>query len=75
MYLNQNMGSKKIANELTRLHRKAASGEVKWTCTNVGGIVANPTYMGYLIYGKSFSNNYLEQKRVINGDKSTQIIV
>jgi AraC-like DNA-binding protein len=31
MYLNHNMGSKKIANELTRLHRKAASGEVKWT--------------------------------------------
>ena len=33
MYLNRNIGSKKIA---------------------------NPTYMGYLVYGKSFSNNYLE---------------
>jgi hypothetical protein len=75
MYINQNMGSKKIANELTRLHRKAASGAVKWTCSNVGRIVANPTYMGYLVYGKSFSNNYLEQKRVINGDKSTQIMI
>jgi hypothetical protein len=41
----------------------------------VGRIVANPAYMGYLVYGKSFSNNYLEQKRVINGDKSTQIII
>jgi hypothetical protein len=75
MYLNRNMGSKKIAGELTRLHRKAASGEVKWTCSNVGRIVANPTYMGYLVYGKSFSNNYLEQKRVINSDKSTQMMV
>jgi DNA invertase Pin-like site-specific DNA recombinase len=75
MYLHKNMGSKKIANELTRLHRKAASGEVKWTCSNVGRIIANPTYMGYLVYGKSFSNNYLEQKRILNPDKSSQMVV
>jgi len=75
MYLNRNIGSKKIANELTRLRRKAASGEVKWTCANVGRIIANPTYMGYLVYGKSFSNNYLEQKRIINGDRSTLMMV
>ena len=75
MYLNKDMGSRKIANELTRLHRRAASGEIKWTCSNVGRILANPTYMGYIVYGKSFSNNYLEQKRILNNDRSTQMII
>ncbi len=75
MYLHKNMGSMKIANELTRLRRKAASGNIKWTCSNVGRILANPTYMGYLVYGKSFSNNYLEQKRIVNTDKSTHLLV
>ena len=75
MYLNKDMGSRKIANELTKLHRRAASGEIKWTCSNVGRILANSTYMGYIVYGKSFSNNYLEQKRIINSDRSAQIII
>jgi hypothetical protein len=75
MYLNTGMGSKKIANELTRLHRRAASGEIKWTCSNVGHILANPTYMSYITYGKSFSNNYLEQKRILNHDTDLQMVV
>ncbi len=29
------------------------------------------TYMGYMAYGKSFSNNYLEQKRVNNHNSDT----
>lgn len=75
LYLNSDMGSKKIANELTRLKRRAASGEIKWTCSNVGRILANPTYMGYITYGKSFSNNYLEQKRILNHDPDLQMVV
>jgi len=75
MYLNTGMGSKKIANELTKLKRRAASGEIKWTCSNVGRILANPIYMGYITYGKSFSNNYLEQKRILNHDPNLQSVV
>ncbi|MDR1003336.1 MAG: recombinase family protein [Oscillospiraceae bacterium] len=71
LYLNHDMGTQKIAKELTRLHRKAASGEIKWTQSNVGRVLNNPTYMGCIAYGKSFSNNYLEQKRVNNHDRST----
>ena len=58
MYLQGEMGASKIANELTRLGRKNASGLVKWSPCVITRIVNNPTYMGYQAYGKSYSNNY-----------------
>lgn len=75
MYLNSDMGAKKIANELSRRRRVASSGEVKWTVSNVSRILSNTTYMGYMAYGKSFSNNYLEQKRVNNHNRDTYMYV
>lgn len=75
MYLNDNIGATKIANELCNRRRVAASGKIKWTASNVGRILANPTYMGYMAYGKSFSNNYLEQKRVNNHNSETYMLV
>jgi len=33
------------------------------------------THMGVMAYGKSYSNNYLEQKRVNNHDKSSYVCV
>ncbi len=71
LYLQGEMGASKIANELTRLGRKNASGLVKWSPCVITRIVNNPTYMGYQAYGKSYSNNYLEQKRILNNDFST----
>ena len=56
-HLNDGIGATKIANELCNRRRVAASGKIKWTASNVGRILANPTYMGYMAYGKSFSNN------------------
>lgn len=75
MYLQGEMGASKIANELTRLGRKNASGLVKWSPCVITRIVNNPTYMGYQAYGKSYSNNYLEQKRILNNDFSTYMLV
>ena len=75
MYLNDGIGATKIANELSNRRRIAASGKIKWTASNVGRILANPTYMGYMAYGKSFSNNYLEQKRVNNHNAETYMYV
>lgn len=75
MYLNDNIGATRIANELCNRRRVAASGKIKWTASNVGRILANPTYMGYMAYGKSFSNNYLEQKRVNNHNTDTYMLV
>ena len=37
--------------------------------------ILNQTYMGVIAYGKSYSNNYLEQKRINNRDKTTYICV
>lgn len=75
MYLQGEMGASKIANELTQLGRKNASGLVKWSPCVITRIVNNPTYMGYQAYGKSYSNNYLEQKRILNNDFSTYMLV
>lgn len=75
MYRLQGIGMAKIANELNRMGRLNASGIVKWSSSNVGRVLRNPTYMGYQAYGKSFSNNYLEQKRINNHDASTYLYV
>ncbi|MGC4019945.1 MAG: recombinase family protein [Muricomes sp.] len=75
MYLNEGIGTIKIANELCNRRRVAASGQVKWTSSNVSRVLGNPTYMGYAVYGKSFSNNYLEQKRINNHNRDTYMYV
>ncbi len=74
MYLS-GKGTMAIANELTRLQRLNASGINKWSAGVVSRVLNNQTYMGVMAYGKSYSNNYLEQKRVNNRDTSTYMYV
>lgn len=74
MYL-QGAGQTKIAKELCRLGRKDGHGQVSWAASKVGRILHNATYKGYNCYLKSFSNNYLEQKRVKNLDEETYMYV
>jgi DNA invertase Pin-like site-specific DNA recombinase len=68
-------GEKKLVSELTQLKRKDGYGNVSWSCSKIGRILKNSTYKGYQAYLKSFSNNYLEQKRVKNHDESSYIYV
>lgn len=75
MYLYDELGTGKIAQRLTKLGRLNASGLNKWSHGVVSRILNNQTYMGVMAYGKSFSNNYLEQKRVNNFDKSSYLCV
>lgn len=75
MYMNDGIGAMKIANKLTELHRLNASGIVKWSAGTITRILNNCTYAGYMAYGKSYSNNYLEQRRVNNYDASTYMYV
>jgi len=75
MYLNKGIGTGKIAKRLTELGRLNASGTDKWSHGVISRILNNQTYMGVMAYGKSFSNNYLEQKRINNRDKSTYVCV
>jgi len=66
-------GEKKVADELLKLHRKAADGTYRWNAGKVGRILKNATYMGYNCYNKSRSNNYLEQKRIKNLDSDSYV--
>ncbi len=71
----QGKGGSKIATELMKLGRKTARGSLKWTASNITRIIANATYKGYICYNKSRSNNFLEQKRVVNRNKDTFVLV
>lgn len=71
MYMNDGIGTMKIANKLIEMHKLNASGVVKWNAATINRILNNKTYAGYVVYGKSYSNNYLEQRRVNNYDTST----
>ena len=68
-------GTLKIAKILQERKRLTASGNTKWTCHNVGRILKNATYKGYIGYNKSHSNNYLDQKRIHNNDTDTYVYV
>jgi len=75
MYLYDGLSTTAIANELTRRQRLNASGKNKWTAGVVCRVLNNQTYMGLMAYGKSYSNNYLEQKRINNHDSSSYMCV
>jgi len=75
LYLEGEMGLTKIADKLNQMGLKNASGLVKWSQSNVGRILSNPTYMGVMAYGKSYTNNYLEQKRINNHNRDTYMYV
>lgn len=75
LYLYEGLGTGKIAKRLTEMGRLNASGLNKWSHGVISRILNNQTYMGIMAYGKSFSNNYLEQKRVNNFDKSSYLCV
>ena len=74
LYL-EGLGETKICKELSRRQRKDGHGNVSWSVLKVRRILRNATYMGYKCYLKSYSNNYLEQKRIKNLDESTYLYI
>ena len=68
-------GFTKIVNELVRQKRKDSSGLVRWEATKVSRILHNATYKGYQGYYKSYKNNHLDQKTVINRNEDTYLYV
>lgn len=74
LYLKGN-GFNKIVNELVRLKRKDSSGMVRWDATKVSLILHNATYKGYQGYYKSYKNNHLDQKTIVNRDEDTYLYV
>lgn len=71
----QGYGTMKIAKILREQVRLTATGTTKWTCSNVSRVLKNATYKGCICYNKSHVNNYLEQKRIHNLDRSSYVYV
>ena len=74
LYLN-GYGFTKIVNELVMQKRKDSSGLVRWDATKVSRILHNATYKGYQGYYKSYKNNHLDQKTIVNRDEDTYLYV
>ena len=71
----EGLGETKICKELCRRQRRDSHGSISWTPSKISRILRNATYMGYKCYFKSFSNNYLEQKRIKNLDENSYLYV
>lgn len=69
LYL-QGKGLKAITTILTQENRKNAVGEVKWDATRIRRVLRNPTYLGKVVYGKSYVKSYLTHQRVNISDSS-----
>ena len=65
LYL-QGFSAAKIRDELTLLKRKTANGKYIWYTSVIINILKNPTYKGVMRYCRTYSNNYLEQKKLVN---------
>lgn len=72
---SKGIGLKRLCKELTALKRKDAYDNVSWSCSKLSRIIRNATYKGYKCYLKSYSNNYLDQKRIKNLDEETYLYV
>jgi len=74
MYLG-GLSLAKIKNELERLYRKTATGSTRWDSAGIGHILSNTLYCGIQQHQKSYSSDYLEQKRIPNRGELEYIYV
>ncbi len=65
------LGVQAIRNELIRKERKNSSGIVKWDSTRILRCLKNTVYMGVMAYNKSYRNNFLEQKVIVNHNEES----
>lgn len=64
-------GIQSIRDELIKRERKNSSGLVKWDNTRIMRCLHNSAYKGVIAYNKSYRNNYLDQKVIVNHDEDT----
>ncbi len=65
------LGVQAIRNELIRRERMNSSGLVKWDSTRILRCLKNTIYMGVMAYNKSYRNNFLEQKVIVNRNEES----
>lgn len=69
------MGMQVIRNELIRLGKKNARGTTEWDVTRISRCLHNTVYKGVMAYNKSHSNNFLDQKTIVNRDEDSYMYV
>ena len=69
------MGMQAIRNELIRLRKKNARGTTEWDVTRISRCLRNTVYKGVMAYNKSHSNNFLDQKTIVNRDENSYMYV
>lgn len=69
------MGMQAIRNELIRLGKKNARGTMEWDVTRISRCLRNTVYKGVMAYNKSHSNNFLDQKTIVNRDEDSYMYV
>lgn len=71
----QGKGVRKIQFLLEQEERKTSEGNVNWHTSVISKVLKNKFYSGFIEYGREYSNNYKEQRRIINhGEKERPII-
>ena len=80
LYLNENWGYYKIARDLTNrkipLKRQRDKNKIscEWYAKTIKGILTNEKYVGDLVQGKTFTENYLAHSRKSNkGEKELYV--
>lgn len=71
LYL-QGYGAYRIAKELTRLGKVNKKGNVKWTDSDVRGILKNEKYKGDLLMGKTYTVDPISKRRLDNHGESNK---
>ncbi len=66
----QGIGASSIAKELLRLNIKTSRGHDRWSDTTIVGIIRNEKYYGDCIFGKTYTIDPIEKKRVKNTGQS-----
>lgn len=68
-------GLTKVAKTLMEKGRKDGAGHVNWDASKVTRVLRKATYMGYCVYNRSRTVDYLEHRRVNNTDEDTYVMV
>ncbi len=68
-------GSRDIQYELEKKNYLTSTGLENWNVATITRILRNSIYCGTVVYNKSYSSDYLHQKRILNKGEVEQLVV
>lgn len=75
MFVYDRMGTRAIAEHLTRMGVETKGGKTNWSAASVLKIIKNEKYCGDLLQKKTITKDYLTHKKSANTDRSTLICI